>query len=311
MPLLPGPWTLVAITLSVSALIVAFLNFRRKSSIEVRGGYALASSVECSEKYVAKIVLENRKDRPVTIFDVHLLVGHNFYILVDDFDKAPLIVKPYETVVREYGPIEFYNVSMRQIEMSNLLDDDKARKRLVLSTNHGRYVVKPFRNKWSAVRQHFRNHAIAVVRPVRLIYKDKAVGDNIKYIVEFVAEDGTSEVVLLRTEDYRSQTFKRFRLTKESLSSADDLTAYLNQQTAAGHLTASTFKVQDVELWRSSERKHYQYGQRLVAERHSFLQVHALGRFGTIFSNRSLRHKNKQLAAQTPKGDASQETPRK
>ncbi len=292
---LPPIWTLIAIALSIAALFVAYLNFRRKSSIQIAGGYSLTSSVECEEKFVSRVLLENRKDRPVTIFEIHLLVGYGFYIQLESFEDSPLILKPYETITRKYGPIELYSVNMRRIDMGSILDAKGVRHRLVLSTSQGRYVVKQFRRRWSAITEHFKNHSIAIIRPVHSQYKGRHVGGNIKFVLELIDSDGNTEIVMLRRESYTLQTFKRFRLTKDSLESAEALTRFLQERQTEGFLVAKSFKVLDAQQWRDAERSNYP-SDLTIPRNFNLFEFYVLGRLRTIFANRSTHAENKRQA---------------
>ncbi len=55
----------------------------------------------------------------------------------------------------------------------------------------------------------------AVARPVRSIYKEKAYGSNVKYLVEFDFDGQQAEVVPIHARDYEVKLFRKFQLTKE------------------------------------------------------------------------------------------------
>lgn len=285
----------IAICISVLALTVAILNYRRKSSTRIRGGFGFASSVECEDRYIHTIVLENMKDRAVSIYGIHVLVGHNHLIKVEEFEESPMILRPYETWKRDYGPIEFYSVNMRRIGMEKVLGDEKIRKRLVLSTGDGRYTVKRYPKPWHPVLDHFRNHAFALIFPVRSTYKGKDVGGSVRFVVDLLLSSGKSEVILLREEDYRSKRFRRFDLTPESLASADALRAFLGDRMADGSLPVKSFDVVDAKDWRSRDQDFTQQ-ESIEAEPLGFFTYHVLCRFFTWRRDREMRRKNKKAA---------------
>lgn len=289
-------WPLtIALAVSATALLVAFLNYRRKSSISLRGSYSLTSSVECEDSYVSEIVLENMKDRAVTVYGIYFLVGYSYLIELDEFGDSPLILRPFETITRQYGPIEFYGVNDQRLAMAPLLQDPKSPKRLVLSTSQGRYAVRRFPKRWHPVRDHFRNHALALVRPVRATYKHKDIGGNIRYVLDIVLSDGKDEIIMLRAEDYSSQRFKGFRLTKESLESVELLRAFLTDRKDEGILVCQSFKVFDAQAWREKERDFYK-GETRRAEHMGYLKFRVLGRVVTIARDFALRRENARLA---------------
>jgi hypothetical protein len=107
----PPLWTVLALALSSIALLVAFLNYRRKSSLKLRTSYSWTSSVYADDPYLSSIVVENLKDRATTIFGIYLRVGHSYFVEIEDFEDNPLVLRAFQTWHKEYGPIEFYGAS--------------------------------------------------------------------------------------------------------------------------------------------------------------------------------------------------------
>jgi hypothetical protein len=44
----------------------------------------MASSVYCDDPYLSSLVIENLKDRAITIFEIYLKVGNHCYIQIED-----------------------------------------------------------------------------------------------------------------------------------------------------------------------------------------------------------------------------------
>ena len=80
-----------------------------KWGIRLRGTFSISSSMACDDDYVSSVVLENVKDRAVTIFAIYLQIGPNIYIVIEEFGDKPLILKGFETFQNNYEPIEFYS----------------------------------------------------------------------------------------------------------------------------------------------------------------------------------------------------------
>src|SRR5258705_5750679 len=136
------PWYAVAaVAISSLALLVATMNYRRKAGVFVRGIYSITSSRDCNDQYVSSVTLENLKDRAITVFCIYLRVGYSYYVEVENFEDKPLVLRPYETYQKEYGPIQFYGVNTNCIRLNEILQNTRVRKRLVLSTSDGKYVV--------------------------------------------------------------------------------------------------------------------------------------------------------------------------
>lgn len=165
----------------------------------------------------------------------------------------------------------------KRIDLNHLFENDRVKKRLVLSTGDGKYVVQSFIPRWHPVGEFFRNYMAGVVRPVRSTFKDKHLGGNMKYVVEFVGNDGKEEIVPLHPRDHELQTFRAFRLTPEALNSKETLEQYLAQQRQAGTLKCASVIVHDIDVWRRASHEFYK-GPTMRAPLHSALQFHIVGR---------------------------------
>ena len=194
--------SVVALLVSIAALIYTAKTYLLKSGAQIRGLFSIHSSISCEDKYVGSLALENMKDRATVIFKIYLLIGRNYYIELEDFEDAPLVLKPFEVFSKQYDPVDFYSVSMKRINLNNILDSKKAKSRIVLSTGDGRYDVKEWINRWSPIGDFFKNHITAVIHPIRSTYKGKSYGGNAKYIVALMATQNTPPVA---TSKYPTQ----------------------------------------------------------------------------------------------------------
>ena len=180
-----GPFviTVLGTAATCTALFIGYLNYKRKSGLRLRGSYIVTASITCPDRYVSRVVLENLKDRAVTIFGIYLRLGYNTYVLIDEFTDQPLILRPFETFQRDYDPIDFYASGFKRVQINKLLAKDRVRKQLILSTSEGRYSVRRYIRAWDPVHIFFRNHMTAIIRPVRSIYKGAAYGANSIFLV--------------------------------------------------------------------------------------------------------------------------------
>lgn len=293
--------SIVAVIISLIALTFAVRNYLRKSGIYVRGQYSVCSSSYCQDKYVSSIALENFKDRPVVIFKIFLLVGHNYYIELEDFDEEPKILKPYEVYSKQYDPVDFYSINMRRIKLNSLLDSKEVRSKIVLSTSHGKYSVKEWIKRWDPIGDFFKNHMTALIHPMRSTYKNKCFGSEVKYIVDVKTEDGREETIPVYPRDYEIRKFRNFCLTRESMKSKDSLEEYLLEQAINGALNCSEINVHDIEAWRN---EHYSddYKKVIEAKKYNWFMYFVVGRLLTklsdmrlYFDNRKHRKANKSL----------------
>ncbi|MBK9452670.1 MAG: hypothetical protein IPN95_25225 [Bacteroidetes bacterium] len=293
--------SLIALAVSLTALIFSVRSYWRKSGIYVRGQYSVHSSSYCKDKYVGSITLENVKDRPVVIFKVFLLVGRNYYIELENFEHDPKILKPYEVYSNQYDPVDFYSVNMRRIKLNELLDSKKVKSNLVLATSNGRYTVGEWIKRWDPVSDFFNNHMTALIYPMRSTYKNKCFGSEVKYIVDIKTEDGKEETIAIYPRDHEIRKFRKFSLTKECLESKDSLEELLLERAFEGDLKCVNIVVHDIEEWRK-ERYGNDYQEVIEAKYCNWFMYEVLGRAVTKFSdirlyfvNRKHRKANKAL----------------
>lgn len=278
--------------ISTIILLVALRNYWRKSGTAVQGTYTVSSSISCEDKYVSSVTLENQKDRALTIFGIYLQVGHPYYIELEDLEGSPLILKPYETYYKEYGPLEFYAVGMKKVDFNNLIDDQKVRKRIVLSISQGRYVVRKFLNRWNPIIEFFRNSYAATAHPIPSTYKDRALGSNVRYVVELTSNEGKEEVIPIHRRDHEYRKFRSFRLTPESLASKEALEDFLHQMRDEGKLSSDKITVLDVDSWRERANANYEE-PKVVLSDVNFFTFHVCGRLHSIYSDWQLKRKNR------------------
>lgn len=274
----------VALAVSLTALYFVIRNYWRKSGTHIKGQFCIASSAYAEDKYVSSVTLENFKDRSVIIFKVFLRVGANYYIELDDFEHEPKILKPYESYTNHYGPVDFYCVSMNRIKLNRLLSSKGVKKSLVLSTSHGRYVVKEWINRWDPVYDFFRNHMTASVIPMRPTEGAGYYGSDMKYLVKLRTEDGYSKTIPVYPTDDNYPRFERFRFTQESLSSRENLENFLTEQAISGNL-----KCVDIEVIDSDQLRKRSYGhdfeESFEAEHYSWIFYVVIGKLLTVWSN--------------------------
>ena len=242
---------------------------------------------------MSSIVLENFKDRPVVIFKIFFLVGRNYYIELEDFDEEPKILKPYEVYSKQYDPVDFYSVNMRRIKLDDLLDSKSVRSQIVLSTSHGKYVVKEWIKRWDPIGDFFKNHMTALIHPMRSAYKNKCFGSEVKYIVDIKTEGGREETIPIYPRDYEVRKFREFRLTRESLESKDSLEEYLLEQAFNGALNCTDINVHDIEAWRN-ERYLDDYKDVIEAKYYNWFIYFVVGRLLTKFSDMRLYFVNRR-----------------
>ncbi|MGA2222676.1 MAG: hypothetical protein ABSH21_13040 [Verrucomicrobiia bacterium] len=291
---------LVSLFASIGATIVSIIafvytakTFWLKAGAYIRGSFTICSSVSCEDKYISSVTLENLKDRAIVIFKIYLRLGHSYFVEIEDFENNPLVLRPFEAFRKDYDPLDFYSVSMTKININALLSNDKIKRRLVLVTTDGKYVVRHSIKYWDPVYDFFKNHLTAVIQPMRSTYKGKAYGGNAKFLVEFKMENGKEEVIPIFPLDYKIKRFKRFDLTKESLESQASLEEFLYDRVGEGTLKCVDVVVHELEGWRKEAYERHNNKEVIEASYESWFTYYVLGRIYTIFSDYRLRRKNK------------------
>ncbi|MBI3775178.1 MAG: hypothetical protein HY273_06440 [Gammaproteobacteria bacterium] len=294
------PETLISLLTSVTAMAVSVIavvytvrTYLLKSGANVRASFGMCSSVTCEDQYVSSVTLENLKDRAIVIFKIHLRIGHNYYLEIEEFGEEPLILRPFEAYQKEYGPIDLYSINMNRIDLNALLEDQKINKRIVLSTSDGKYVVNSWIRRWDPHYDFFKNHLTAVIHPRRATYKGKSYGINAKYIVEFKMADVNEEVVAIYPRDYETQKFRKFRLTKECLDSKEALEGHLYDQLGKGLLGCVEITVHDMGSW-FAEAYESESRKTIEAKRCNWFMYRVVGPILTRFSDYRLRKQNKR-----------------
>jgi hypothetical protein len=189
------------------------------------------------------------------------------------------------------------------MDFNNLLADERAKKKLVLSTSEGKYEVPSIMRRWSPNLEFFRNYMTAIAYPVRSSHKGKDIGGNIKYVVEFIPEKGEEEIVLIHPRDYQLKKFRGFSLTQESLSSKKALKDFFQKTKEEGKLRSKEIIVHELEEWRDKAHNFYR-GQTIQTEYVSAFQYYVVGRIHSKYSN----WKTNRLNARRMEGQESDKT---
>jgi hypothetical protein len=284
--------SIVALFVSTSALLTNYFNFRRKMKTKVSGLYVLSSSAECNDQFVYQIFLENNKDKAVTVFGIYLKIYPNYYIEIEDFESNPLIIKPYETYSKKYGPILYYGINLNKIEMNHLFERDGKRlrhkRRIILATSEGKYTVRNDIKHWIPVMDVFKNHYTAWVKPYSVKFKDRYIGSNIKYIVLLKYED-TEQTILLKENDYQIWVFRNFVLTRESLEDKNKLNVFLQLMKDSGKLPCDSFEIIEPGI------QNEEMSKTINAPVINNFQYYILGKITTFLSDRKMKRNNNEL----------------
>ncbi len=284
---------LASFAIAALALVFAIRGDRRKSGIDIRAEFSVASSVWSSERWVAEMRLENLKDRPVNVYKIYLEVGHGLHIEVENFTDNPLSLDAYSVFQQIYDPVEFYSHGMSRV--TGFLGDKKSRQRIVLTTSQGRYYprcgTKTFDDPF--LDTILSNITTGVVHPERLKHKGRSYGSEAKFVVTFSNADGTEEVVPIYPHDYEIRKFRNFKLTREAIESQQSLEEFLQEQVAAGNLSYLSLSVVDLDAVRRDVFKDYSETKTLTPQ--GWFSNKVLGRGLTLWEGFILARKNRRI----------------
>jgi len=285
--------SIVALLISIIALYYTVQAYLLKSGQKLRCDISTCSTIKCTDNYVSSITLENIKDRATVIFAIYLKLGRGNYLLIESFENKPLILKPFEVYYKEFDPLILYTAGMKKISISKVFYNKKIKRRILLSTTDGKFVVKNSTKRWRPISIFFKNYMTAIIDPVRIPYKGKFYGDRVKYLVEFEYKNQKEQIVDFYERDFEIKKFKNFPLTKESLESKKNLKDYLELQRKLGKIEFD--KIQVVNFQKKVNKIKNNYDDEIIEiEPNSFLKYNILGRIYTKYENYRLKIKNKK-----------------
>lgn len=282
----------VALIISLVALLYTVKAFLLKSGAYIRGTYSLRSSISCDDKYIGSLTLENFKDKAIIIYKIYLRLGHRYYIEIDNFEKIPMVLKPFEVFKKDYDPIDLYSTGTSKITINTLLDNKHVKQKIILSTSEGKYIVKKGINYWDPISDFFRNHMTRIIYPLRIKYEGISYGSNSKYIVELKMVNGKNEIFPIYDRDYERKKFKHFQLTKESLESEESLKNFLLSLVDKGQIKCVDIEVFKYENWYNDEFESISK-KAITAQNTNWFNYHIVGRIYTFVDNFLLRKHTK------------------
>lgn len=277
--------SLAALAVSMVALIYTVKPYLLKTGARVRGYFQPTSTIDCNDKYIHSFLIENLKDRALVVYGIYLKFGHGHYIQLEEFEKEPLILKPFEAHQQNYDPIILYSCNMKRINMNSLFDFKKQFATLILSTSEGRVIVEKPKKAWEPMFDWSNNLLTAIIHPIRLTYKGRAYGSNVKFLVEFTFDDESINVIQLRRRDFEFKMFEKFSLTEESLETVESLKAFFEDRKSLGILKYKSIEIID---WEDAQKKIIEeHREEIAIDKHyNWFYYHVLGRLGTWLEHR-------------------------
>lgn len=203
------------VIVAIVALYLTWSNFYRKHGTRVKGCFISSTGWDSDGSYISGVVLENLKDKPVTVYGIYIDFAGSYLLELEDLRDLPIIIKPYQALVRDYQAPFALSVNMNSVNIEKLLSNNKIKKRIILSTSDGRYVVRQIKDIWIPVLDVFSYKIFGLVHVFYLKVDGKNVGGGTAYVLKFVCLEGIETSFVYSAQ----RNFSKYGLALE----ADDL----------------------------------------------------------------------------------------
>ncbi|GGB78239.1 hypothetical protein K8B83_03445 [Shewanella inventionis] len=151
---------LLSLLVAILGVWFAVAQYRLKRSIKIIGSVSFTDSALYNDLYPDQIVIQNLKDKSEAIFGIHIRLGNNIYITMEDLEDSPIVIGPFETLVRNYKPLSFYGCNNYKVNINPAIQERKGCV-VVLTTNKGKYVTKQRKHYWSPILDSLNNATIS------------------------------------------------------------------------------------------------------------------------------------------------------
>lgn len=229
-----GVGALLSLCVAVMAVFFAVAQYRLKRSIKISAAYGTGSTAGFSNSYITNVIIKNLKDRSEAVFGIYLRLGSNLYVELEKFDDSPLVIGPFETIVRSYKPVTFYGCGPYKVDINDAIQNCRANSRVVLSTSKGKYVTRKHKTYWMPVIESLRNKYVAALQCVQVEDErpdDKryVIPNSAQYIVRFSQEGEIKSFYIYKAGGYMfSHNMKNFKLEEHHLDNKETLLEHLN-----------------------------------------------------------------------------------
>lgn len=230
----------ITAVIGLIALWLAGKNYWRKSGVHVTGGFAVTSDYTSTQKYVSELILENQKDRAVTIYAIYLRIGFNYYVELEDLGESPIILKSYESLKRKYDKPYLYATSSTVVTINRALNDKRFKKRIVLSTGSGRYVIPSPIKRWNPIVESFSNSSVLAIFPQNLPYRGLLLGDNVIFVLDINHKDRSFSFPITKYDSSMTSIFG-VRFTLDDLTDKNTLAAAIADRKNNGEIPTDAF----------------------------------------------------------------------
>ncbi len=288
----------LSLIIAIFGVWFAVAQYRLKRSIKISAEWKLSQYIYFKSDYVETIIIQNLKDKSETIFSIHLRVGHNLYITLENMEDNPLILQPFETITRNYKPVTFYGSNQYKLNINKALKFKKCR--VVLSTSKGKYVTKIKKTYWKPIIESLYNHYVVAIQCIQ-VEDTKPDGRKIiipnstQYIVRYKQNNEDKSIDIFRSGHCFSDNYKPFKLKEKHLDNKTELKNHLKSLTTLeteNCIELSSIEVIDVEEISEMKRMNDFYHKEIELTPTGWIQVKLLGKTYTFLSKYKMNLKN-------------------
>lgn len=275
----------LSLCVAVMAVFFAIAQYRLKRSIKISAAYGTSQTAGFSNAYVSSVIIKNLKDKSEAIFGVYVRLGSNLYVELEEFDDSPLIIGPFETVVRSYNPVTYYGCGPYKVDINKALNRCRSNSRVVLSTSKGKYVTRKNKKYWKPVIESLRNANVAALQCVQVEDerpdgKRYVIPNAAQYIVRF-SQKGESKSYYVYQSGYMfSHNMRFFRLEEHHLEDRDKLLEHLKslENLEEEGVDVSTIVVESVEDFSEMQRMNEFYNKSAKVDPSGWFRTKVLGK---------------------------------
>lgn len=290
---------LLSLLVAILGVWFAVAQYRLKRSTKIIGSVGFTQSAFFNDSYPHQIVLQNQKDKSEAIFGIHIRLRNNIYVTMEDLEDSPIVIEPFETLVRNYKPLSFYGCNGYKVDINQAIQE-KHECVVVLTTNKGKYVTKQRKHYWSPIIDSLKNNAISALKPYRITESfpngyEHTIPSKAKFIVRYSQENEPKATFVYSEKLAFRDNSDIFELTPDSL---------VNKQTLYDHLTKldslhithkidiSSIEVTPISELPEQKRLDDVFKKSTKQTSHSWLTVHILGKTITVFRAYKMKQGN-------------------
>ncbi|MCG9966426.1 hypothetical protein [Shewanella cutis] len=290
---------LLSLLVAILGVWFAIAQYRLKRSTKIIGSVCFSRNCDFNDIYPNKIVLQNLKDKSEAIFGIHIKLSNNIYISMENLEDSPIVIAPFETLVRNYKPVSFYGSNSYKVDINRLIQE-KMGCVVVLTTNKGKYLTKQKKHYWSPIVESLKNNAISALNPYRITENfpngfEYTVPSNAKFVVRYSQNNEPKAAFIYREKLSYSHTSDIFELTAKSLIDKQSLHEHITKLDSLH--TTHKVDIPSIEIIPISELPEQKrlddfFNKSRKETSRSWLFVHVLGKAITVYRAYKMKQSN-------------------